>query len=98
MTLAVDNVGADGVTFRVANDGAVLHNFVVIRTDAAADALPVAGAAVDEGAVDVVGRIDDLFGGDTRDATVTLTPGNYVLICNIPGHYQLGMTAAFTVE
>lgn len=98
VTLAVDTVGADGVTFRVANDGAVLHNFRIIRTDAAADALPLSGVIVDEGAVDVVGRIDDLFGGDTRDATVTLTPGNYVLICNIPGHYQLGMTTALTVE
>ena len=98
VTLAVDTVGADGVTFRVANDGAVLHNFRIIRTDVAADALPLSGVIVDEGAVDVVGRIDDLFGGDTRDATVTLTPGNYVLICNIPGHYQLGMTTALTVE
>ncbi len=98
VTLVVDTVGADGVTFRVANDGATLHNFVVIRTDVAIDELPVAGAAVDEGAVDVVGRIDDWPGGETRDVTVALTPGNYVLICNIPGHYQLGMTTALTVE
>jgi uncharacterized cupredoxin-like copper-binding protein len=27
-----------------------------------------------------------------------LAPGNYVIICNVAGHYQLGMRAAFKVE
>ena len=26
-----------------------------------------------------------------------LDPGNYVLMCNLPGHYEAGMFAAFTV-
>ena len=46
----------------------------------------------------MVGRIDTFAGGQTRDATFDLAAGSYLLICNLPGHYQLGMTAAFTVR
>ena len=96
---ASDSVEANGVTFRVTNDGVVAHEFVVVRTDAAPDALEVAGGVADESAVDVVGRIDQWpGGGETREATFAMTPGRYLLICNLPGHYQLGMTVEFTAE
>ncbi|HJM89600.1 MAG TPA: c-type cytochrome [Dehalococcoidia bacterium] len=98
---AIDGVAiaeAGAVTFRVANDGAIAHEFAVYRSDAAVDALPQAGGMVDESQVDVVGRIDQYAGGETREATFDLSAGNYLLVCNLPAHYQLGMTAAFTVE
>ena len=98
VTVATPSAGADGVTFRVANDGAAAHEFVVIRSDAAADGLPQAPGAVDESQLDVVGRIDQWPGGDAREATFSLTAGKYLLICNLPGHYQLGMAVAFTVQ
>ena len=95
---AAETVAADGVTFRVANDGAVLHEFVVVRSDLASDALPVAGGVADESQLDVVGRIEQWGGGESRETALSLTAGKYLLICNLPGHYQLGMAAAFTVE
>jgi len=36
--------------------------------------------------------------GETKTFTVDLAPGNYVLICNQPAHYQLGMHIAFVVK
>jgi uncharacterized cupredoxin-like copper-binding protein len=30
--------------------------------------------------------------------TVDLDPGNYVVICNIPGHYAAGMHAELTIK
>ncbi len=96
---AVGMAEADGVTFRVANEGAILHEFVVIRSDAAPDGLPQAAGVADESQLDVVGRIDQWpGGGDVREATFSLAAGKYLLICNLPGHYQLGMTVVFTVE
>ena len=90
---------ANGVTFRVANDGAIAHEFVVVKSDLAATELPQAAGVADESQFEVVGRIDQwLGGGEVREATFNLTPGKYLLICNLPGHYQLGMVAAFTVE
>ncbi|MEE8422894.1 MAG: c-type cytochrome [Dehalococcoidia bacterium] len=92
------SVAANGVTFRVANDGAAPHELVVVRSDAAADALTVAAGVADESQFEVVGRMEQWAGGETREATFNLAPGKYLLICNLPAHYQLGMTTAITVE
>ena len=98
VTAAQPSVDADGVTFNVTNAGAVAHEFVVIRSDLPADGLPVAGGRGDESGLDVVGRIPEFAGGTSASMTFDLTPGNYVLICNIPGHYGLGMATTLTVE
>jgi len=40
-----------------------------------------------------------VFGpGKTRRLALGLKPGKYVLICNVPGHYQAGMRVGFTVR
>ncbi len=98
ITPAIDQTEAGSVTFAVANDGAVDHEFVVVRSDAAPDGLPTAAGRADEAQMEVVGRTETFAGGQTRDATFDLAAGSYLLICNLPGHYQLGMTAAFTVQ
>lgn len=35
--------------------------------------------------------------GQSKDASVTLKPGTYTLICNIPGHEDAGMHTKLTV-
>ncbi|MSQ41682.1 MAG: c-type cytochrome [Dehalococcoidia bacterium] len=85
-------------TFRVANKGVIAHEFVVTQSGAAIDALPQAGGAVDEKQLKVLGRIAQLPAGQTKDLTLTLAAGKYSLICNLPGHYQLGMRVALTVQ
>jgi uncharacterized cupredoxin-like copper-binding protein len=88
------------VVFQVRNDGAVAHNFVVIKTNLAPDALPVDDDAylVDEGQLDVVARSVELLGGEATEVRVDLAPASYVLICNnIATHYQAGMYVGFQV-
>ena len=92
------SVAAGEVTFEVTNGGAVPHEFVVIRTDIDAAALPLVAGAVDESGLDVVGRTGMILGGGSESVTFTLTAGSYLLICNIPAHYTLGMAVAFTVQ
>ncbi|MEE8337134.1 MAG: plastocyanin/azurin family copper-binding protein [Dehalococcoidia bacterium] len=92
------SVGAGEVTFEVTNGGAAPHELVVIRTDIEAAALPLAAGAADESGLDVVGRTGMILGGGSESVTFTLTAGSYLLICNIPAHYTLGMTVAFTVQ
>ena len=36
--------------------------------------------------------------GRVAALTLDLTPGSYVLLCNVAGHYQLGMHAPLRVE
>ncbi len=95
---AQDAAGAGTLTFSVVNDGTIVHNFRVIKTDLAPDALPTANAQADESQLDVVASIPEFNAGEMEEVSVDLDPGSYVLICNIAGHYDLGMRAAFTVE
>ena len=104
----VTSAAAGELTFSVTNTGPNdVHEFVVIQTDLAPDALPTdAVGVVDEegGGMTVVNEIEDLAVGATEDLTVTLEAGSYALICNIfdedenEAHYQMGMYSAFTVE
>ena len=98
--IALDSatVPAGEVTFEAENTGALPHELIVVRTDAAPDSFTVDGAQVDESGLDIVGRIAEFAAGATESGTFTLDAGSYVLFCNIAGHYQGGMTTAFTVE
>lgn len=90
---------AGKVLFDVKNTGTMIHELVAIRTDVAFDKLPVdldEPAKVSE--VGSKGESGDIEAGKTASFTLTLDPGSYVLICNQPGHYALGMRIAFTVK
>jgi hypothetical protein len=97
---------AGTVTFNANNIGGTTHELVVIKTDLAPDALPVAAdGSVDEGGagIDVIGEIEEFDAGTTQSAAFDLDAGAYVLICNVvqddgTSHYAEGMYAAFTVE
>jgi uncharacterized cupredoxin-like copper-binding protein len=100
VTPSIGTASAGTVTFHVSNDGTIPHDFVVIKTDLAPDALPVdqASYVVDESQVNVVKRQLAIHQEDNALITVGLTAGQYVLICNIASHYQTGMRAAFIVS
>ena len=93
-----DSIAAGEVTFVVSNSGTLAHELIIVRTDLAADALPVEAGLVAEAEVDVIGEIEEFAAGLTERVTFTLEAGTYVLLCNIPGHYGAGMTTSFTVE
>jgi uncharacterized cupredoxin-like copper-binding protein len=93
-----DRASAGDVTFAVTNAGGVPHELAVVRADGAADALPTAAGLVDESQMEVLGRTSQIGGGASEEVTFSLTAGSYVLICNIPAHYDLGMRIGFTVE
>lgn len=90
---------AGPVAFGVRNAGGIIHEFVVIRTDLAADELPVEGSAVDETAegITVIDEIESIPTGGSVVLQTELEAGAYVLICNVSTHYESGMHAAFEV-
>ena len=102
-------VSAGKVTFTANNEGEKEHEFVILQTDLAPDALPTKadGSVDEEGAgLQAVDEIEDIAKGTSADLTVDLVPGKYVLICNVVAeaegktevHYKEGMHAAFTVQ
>jgi uncharacterized cupredoxin-like copper-binding protein len=100
ITLDKAQAAAGQITFHVTNEGPSVHEFVVFKSGAAADALPVDATKVDEEAKEVthIDEIEDIGAGESKQLTVKLDPGKYVLICNLPGHYGLGMRAGFEVS
>lgn len=89
-------VGAAGrVRFDVRNAGTMPHEFVVIRTPKPAGSL-LQGAKADE--TGNVGETGDLEPGQSKTVALTLKPGHYALICNLPGHYKAGQHLDFTVR
>ncbi len=87
-------------TFDITNDGPTTHEFVVIKTDLPADQLPVADSEVneDDSRLQHIDEVEDIKAGDETSFTVDLAPGHYVFICNITGHYEMGMHTDFTVK
>ena len=97
ITPATATAAAGAVTFTVTNLGPGIHEFVVIKTDLAPEALPVKDDLVEENKIDSPGEIEDIEPGKPLSKTITVVPGNYVLICNLVTHYGLGMRAALKV-
>ena len=63
------------------------------------DKLPIDAASNKVSEDTNVGETGDpnLTPGETRSFSVDLTPGTYVLVCNIEKHYGLGMRSLLTV-
>ncbi len=98
------------VVFQVTNAGTVPHEFLVVKTDLALDALPTqADGSFDEGGagVDVLGEIPEFEPGGTYELKLDLAAGNYVLLCNrvvveddgeIVSHFHKGMRTVFSAS
>ena len=103
MNPPLDESSADAgdLTFDVTNDAEQPHEFVIFKTDVNEDAMPTddEGNVDEEGeGVELVDEIEDIEAGSTQSLTVTLDAGNYVFICNLPGHYAQGMHTSFTAS
>jgi uncharacterized cupredoxin-like copper-binding protein len=98
ITLSVPSVKAGSIKIGVRNLGTMEHSFEVIKTDLAPDKLPVDGASAKANEDGKVGEIKSIPAGKSASVTIALVPGRYVFICNVAGHYQLGMRVGFTVD
>lgn len=98
ITVNVASVKAGKTKIGVRNLGTMEHSFEVLKTDLPQDKLPVDGASAKAREDGKVGEIKSIAVGKSAAVTVDLVPGKYVFICNIAGHYGLGMHTGFTVE
>jgi uncharacterized cupredoxin-like copper-binding protein len=92
------SVKAGSTKIGVRNLASMEHSFEVLKTDLTHDKIPVDGASAKAKEDGKVGGIASIPAGKSAAVTIDLTPGKYVLICNVAGHYQLGMHVGFTVE
>ena len=92
------------VSFVVTNSGTETHEFVVLRTDSPAGSFPIVSFEgepnrIDEAGKGVtnVGETGDMKPGTTMSLSLDLAPGHYAVVCNLPGHYAMGMHQDFNV-
>jgi uncharacterized cupredoxin-like copper-binding protein len=77
----------------------MLHEFILIQTDAPASELPTdeTTGRVLEDAVTIITAAEDIPPSNSRNITINLAAGHYVIVCNLPGHYAQGMRVDFNV-
>ena len=101
-------VASGQVSFVATNMGSVNHELVIlplpgnqivgtrpIQSDGTVDETGSLGEASNGCAA---GTGDGIAPGASSWVTVTLAPGRYELVCNLPGHYAAGMYAQVTVR
>ncbi len=104
ITLSTDSAKAGKVVFHVTNDATdLVHEFVIFKTDLPEDGLPLTAENIvdEEGAgITFIDEVEDVEQGTSKELTVTLEPGRYVLLCNTAknNHYMRGMHTVFTVK
>jgi plastocyanin len=75
-----------GGTIAVENDGSIAHNLTIER-----------GPDPKEKSTKLAGT-DTFLGGKSEDLKVDLDPGEYAMVCTVPGHRELGMVGTITVK
>lgn len=78
------------VSVTLDNGGAVEHNFTVLK----AGETITAESEFNEDMV--LGAVDNTAAGESNSTTLTLEPGDYQVICTIPGHFDAGMAGTIT--
>jgi uncharacterized cupredoxin-like copper-binding protein len=94
-------IKAGEVTFVVKNISKdAIHEMILARLDDASKPEPYIENEnrVDEDRAGDLGEVSELDPGTSGKLTVTLKPGNYLLYCNVPGHYMAGMWTKFSVQ
>jgi hypothetical protein len=98
--VAPKTLPAGNVVFRVRNRGPVAHELLVVRAPAGPLPLRRDGLTVDEERLvkREVGVLEPADAHALRDLQVHLTPGRYVLFCNMSGHFMGGMHRTLVVH
>lgn len=101
MSLTVDQptVKAGDVIFQVHNDAMTEeHEMVLVKLKSADQKVAVLQSKhrVDEHQLKSLGEVSELEPGSDGSLKTKLTPGSYLLLCNIKGHYEAGMHALLT--
>jgi uncharacterized cupredoxin-like copper-binding protein len=101
LTASVDHVPAGWVTFQIHNVGPSTHEFNLDRTTLASDSLPLQPSSLqvseESPQLHRIVSISQIRLGSTHDLRVRLVPGQYVIYCNLEGHYLGGMHVALAV-
>jgi uncharacterized cupredoxin-like copper-binding protein len=98
--LSPASTASGDVTFVATNEGSTTHEFEIFTAEGDVDpaSLPVEDNVADTAGLTLLDEVEDVTPGSASELSVSLDPGTYAVICNLPGHYAEGMHATLTVE
>lgn len=94
------SVKAGKVTFDVTNlSRSIVHEMIVVAVENPNAPLPYdySTGQIPEKQVKMLGETEEMEPNAEKTISLDLKPGNYLLICNVPGHYAAGMWTPLTV-
>jgi uncharacterized cupredoxin-like copper-binding protein len=100
ITTDLRSIKAGDVTFEATNTSRdMIHEMIVIPMTDGEKEVPYdkGEMRIDEDAAGAIGEVSELDPGQSGKLTLRLKPGTYMLVCNLPGHYVLGMWTHFKV-
>ncbi len=91
---------AGKITLKISNKGTIQHELVIFKTDLSVSQLPMMSGDLNEDSsfLQDVSDGDNLNPGQSVTRAANLKPGNYILVCNLPGHMMAGMIQTVTVR
>jgi uncharacterized cupredoxin-like copper-binding protein len=94
------HVAAGALVLRIHNHGPDAHELIVVRSKGGNPPLRSDGLTVSEEELRPVtmGSLEPGPPGSVRDLSVRLSPGRYLLFCNMAGHYMAGMHTVLVVH
>ena len=100
VSVSPNTATAGDVKFTIENKGTIGHEFLVVKTDILDGKITLDGDHFVEPSpgLEVIDEIGEFKQGTTELLVLTLEPGNYQLVCNLPGHYAAGMHTSFVVS
>jgi len=92
-------VPAGQVRIVLTNKGPVSHELLIVHATGTRLPRRTDGFTIDEDAIarDLVGSFEPA-GPSRRDLVIRLTPGRYIVFCNMAGHAASGMLTSFVVR
>lgn len=98
IAVSPSSAAAGEVSFNITNNGPTTHEFLIVKSDEDPASLQVdKDDIVPEDSLDVVDEQEDIAPGTAPTLTADLEAGSYILMCNLPTHYEQGMHTGFTV-
>jgi uncharacterized cupredoxin-like copper-binding protein len=100
--LSASTTSAGRVRFAITNRGAAIHEVEVFTLPSGVDpdklAIKENVADTEAAGMSALDEVEDIAPLTSTTLGVDLQPGRYLLICNLPAHYQGGMHAMLTVN
>jgi uncharacterized cupredoxin-like copper-binding protein len=98
--LSTTTAKAGEVTFKVKNTSTEVIHEVLVFPYVEGQPLPYDAkmTKIDEEKAGSLGEVSETDPGKTGELKLTLAPGKYALLCNLPGHFANGMWTILTVN